>query len=156
MEFKEFLNESRYVTNGKLKPKKVYHTSSSKGIKSLNRPIWFALDIEHANAWQESISSDAGEAYIYAATVDGKIADVDDKEIKQLFNNENIDLDDYIVDVVSNPTKDELLKMPGTKLLLKKGYVGIVYLDYDPSDFQNDLDALLVLDPSAIKSWKKI
>jgi len=49
------------------------------------------------------------------------------------------------------------MKLEGTKLLIKNGFVGAVYVDYDPRDFQQDLDALIIFNAKkSVKGWKLV
>jgi hypothetical protein len=135
----------------------VWHVSKSRIDElSQNQPMWFALEYDHSlNGWYENSLQETGSAYLYEAVISGKIAVQGDPVIDKLFNDNDLDLvDDYIVDViVQNPTADEVNASEGTKLLKEAGYSGLIYYDYDPRDFDNDLEALIVFDQGSISDF---
>ena len=156
--FEQFVNEenyqSSYIKNEKV-TNKVYHVAGEP-IKSLNnRPMWFALEKEHSDdGWYANMISNGG-AYQYSAKINGKICDVFEDRIQELFQENGLDTREWEVAIVSNPTSDEVMKLEGTKLLIKNGFAGAIYVDYDPRNFQEDLDALIVFDAKKnVKNWK--
>lgn len=135
----------------------VWHVSNSP-IDQLDqtKPMWFALEYDHSlKGWYENSLQESGTAYLYEAFITGKIAVQGDPAIDELFNSEGLDIvDDYIVEVVvQNPTADEVDQAEGTRLLKEAGYVGLIYYDYDPRDFEKDLEALIIFDQGSISKF---
>ena len=156
--FEQFVNEenyqSPYIKNEKITGK-VHHVAGEP-IKALNKnPMWFALEKEHSDdGWYANMISNGG-AYQYSAKINGKICDVFEDRIQELFQENGLDTREWEVAIVSNPTSEEVMKLEGTKLLIKNGFAGAIYVDYDPRDFQEDLDALIVFDAKkSVKNWK--
>jgi len=154
----QFINEenyqSPYIKNEKVTGK-VYHVAGEP-IKALNnRPMWFALEKEHSDdGWYANMIENGG-AYQYSAKISGKICDVFEDRIQKLFQDNGLDTGEWETEIVSNPSAEEVMKLEGTKLLIKNGFVGAIYVDYDPRDFQEDLDALIIFDAKkSIKGWK--
>lgn len=148
-------NLDSYLTNGRLKAH-VYH-SSSRAValrKSSSAVLWFALDKTHALlGWHKNALLETNSARTYVASISGRIATSESNTTK-LFNNAKIDIDDYVTDIVGNPTSKEMLDHPGTKLLLAAGFDGFIYYDYNPSDFNKDLEALVIFNLQTIQNWK--
>lgn len=135
----------------KVSVNKVYHTSPRK-LKVSSKPMWFALDFKHAvgdnnDGWYYNTIDNRGRAYVYETNPKGNIAQYDDSKVKALFKNAKVDMDDYALELVENPSAPEVMAMKGTKLLIKNNYSGFVYMDYDPRDFQKDLPALIIFNP---------
>ena len=156
--FEEFVNEvnyqSPYIKNEKVTGK-VYHVAGEP-IKALNnRPMWFALEKEHSDdGWYANMIENGG-AYQYSAKINGKICDVFEDRIQKLFQDNGLDTGEWETEIISNPSADEVMKLEGTKLLIKNGFAGAIYVDYDPRDFQENLDALIIFDAKkSVKSWK--
>lgn len=126
----------------------VYHISSDQIKKLKNIPIWFSLKYSQSQGFYRSHHSQFGDAYVYSANINGELAYDADKKIIKLFNDADIDMDEYVLDLTSNPTSSEILNHPGTKLLLKNKYCGIKHSDYDPRDFNKDTKAVLIFNPS--------
>ena len=146
----------QYVRNNKI-ASKVYHVSTSPIVKVGSDPMWFALEKSHSDDGWFKNSERQGNAFQYEAVISGKIAYVGDADVSEIFYNVNEDVNDWIFDILANPTSDEVMKLKGTKALISAGYAGIVYPDYDPRDFQKDLDALIVFNPKkTVKNFKLI
>ena len=140
---------------------KVYHASSSPINNLGGDPMFFAIDKSHSDdGWFYNLTNSLGydSAYQYEAKVQGKIADIEEPEIERLFIKNEISLNDWAADLTSNPTAKEILNFKGTKLLQENGYVGATYFDYDPRDFQSELQkALIVFNPQKnVKNWKLV
>ena len=155
---KESLNEenyqSPYIKNEKVTGK-VYHVAGEP-IKALNnRPMWFALEKEHSDdGWYANMIENGG-AYQYSAKISGNICDVFEDRIQKLFKDNGLDTQEWETEIVGNPSAEEVMKLEGTKLLIKNGFAGAIYVDYDPRDFQQDLDALIIFDAKkSVKNWK--
>lgn len=129
-------------------PQEIYHTSLNK-IKSLNsNPMFFSLDKSVAkDGWFANAVQEGYKPTLYKSNMPSKIASIQDKEVIDLFKKNNISIDDYMADLASNPTAEEILSNPATKLLQDKGYQGLKVTDYDPRDVSKDLDSLLIFDP---------
>lgn len=131
-------------------PKSVYHNSRVK-IKQLDtRVMWFALNFSEGNAWFKNAVDDGDDAYLYEMIVKPglKIADK---------NSVGYSLDSLSTDLVSNPTDREVKGYKEVKDLIKDGYAGLVFSDYDPRDFQKDADSLILFNPKdSIVSFKLI
>ena len=156
----ESLNEenyqSPYIKNEKVTDK-VYHVAGEP-IKALNnRPMWFALEQEHSDdGWYANMIENGG-AHQYSAKISGKICDVFEDRIQKLFKDNGLDTQEWEIEIVGNPSADQVMKLEGTKLLIKNGFVGAVYADYDPRDFQQDLDALIIFDAKkSVKGWNLV
>lgn len=117
--------------------------------------MFFALEKEHGEGWFDSILENQGTAYLYEADINCNIADLKHKNIISLFEENNIDIFDYEMGLVENPSAEIILSEDGTNLLLQNGYEGCILNDYDPRDFQKDLESLLIFKPSnCIKNFK--
>jgi hypothetical protein len=135
----------------------LFHTSSKEfDIMNTNKPAWFAVKESHAaEGWGKNITSEGGLPYIYKADFKGNL--IKRKEAQILFKKNNIDFDDYEASLTENPTSKKVLNMKGTQLLKREGFDGLEYLDYDPRNFQKDLKAIIVFEPSkSISSSKRI
>tara|TARA_B110000285_G_scaffold138137_1_gene154643 strand:- start:335 stop:895 length:561 start_codon:yes stop_codon:yes gene_type:complete len=156
--FEQFVNEanyqSPYIKNEKVTGK-VYHVAGDP-IKSLNsRPMWFALEKEHSDDGWYANMLEYGGAYQYSAKVSGKYCDVFEDRIQKLFKDNGLDTEEWEIAIVGNPASSEVMKLAGTKLLIKNGFDGAIYADYDPRDSQADLDALIVFNAKKnVKNWK--
>lgn len=129
-------------------PRNIYHTSLNK-IKSLeSNPMFFALDESAAkDGWFANAVQEGNKPTLYKSNMPSKIASIQDKEVVDLFKKNNINVEDYMADLASNPTSEEILSYPATKLLQDNGYQGLKVTDYDPRDVSKDLDSLLIFDP---------
>lgn len=124
---------------------RVWHVGPQKFASPETRPMWFALERSHSDAWFQNTLYDNGHAHQYSARVNGDIVHIDD--VRDQLEASDIDPREWIAEVVGNPDSDEVLALEGTQMLMSLGYSGVIYPDYDPRDFQKDLDALLVFDP---------
>jgi len=152
----ESLNENQrpYIKNEKVTGK-VYHVAGEP-IKTLNnRPMWFALEKEHSDdGWYANMIENGG-AYQYSAKISGKICNVFEDRIQKLFQDNGLDVGEWETEIIGNPSAEEVMKLEGTKLLIKNGFAGAIYVDYDPRDFQEDLDALIIFNAKkSVKGWK--
>lgn len=148
----------QYIRNNKIGGK-VYHVSYDPINRLNNRPMWFALEKSHSDdGWfKNSVEDDRGNVYQYSASISGKIGEIDDEEVVEVFNSIGEDRWDWVADITSNPDADWVMSMDGTRALIKAGYAGLVYPDYDPRDFQYNLDALVVFNgKKSVKNWKLI
>jgi hypothetical protein len=136
----------------------VYHISAEAISSLAHKPLWFALEKNHAiNGWFKNSLEDNGTAFLYSATLDRAVSHIDDDDIIELFEKIDEDPTEWVEMIVSNPTSKEVYEHAATKALVKAGHIGLVYSDYDPRDFQEDLDALVVFDAAAhVKNWKLI
>lgn len=147
-----------YIRNNKISGK-VYHVSYEPINKLNNRPIWFALEKDHSDdGWfKNSVEDGRGNVYQYSANISGKIGDFDDENIVEIFNSAGEDRWDWVADITANPDAEWVMSMKGTRALIKAGYDGLVYSDYDPRNFNYDLEALLVFNGAkSVKNWKLI
>lgn len=147
-----------YIRNNKISGE-VYHVSYDPIDKLNNRPMWFALEKSHSDdGWfKNSVEDDRGNVYQYSARISGKIGEIDNEDVVEVFNSIGEDRWDWVADITSNPDADWVMSMEGTRALVKAGYAGLVYPDYDPRDFQYNLDALVVFNGrKSVKNWKLI
>lgn len=135
-----------------------YHVSSQKVRTLENNPLWFALEKSHSDeGWLANTLDSLGQAFQYEALIEGKIGRLDDPNVLEIFNRIGEDPNEWQEEIVGNPSADDVISLRGTQELIRAGYVGIIYLDYDPRDFSKDLDALLVFRPlESIKRFKLI
>tara|TARA_R110000744_G_C19107835_1_gene534359 strand:+ start:21 stop:509 length:489 start_codon:yes stop_codon:yes gene_type:complete len=158
MKYVKKLILERYLSGDKLKGK-VYH-AASKPINKLNtNPIWFALEKTHSDkGWFTNIiDNGSDEAYQYEGNVIGKVGDLADSDVVEILNSVGVEPFEWSADMASNPGAKEVLQNKGTKALMKAGYVGIIYYDYDPRNFQAGLQAIIVFNPlKSVKGWKLI
>lgn len=155
--FEQFITE-KYLSGNTVKGL-VYHASSVEIKRLTSDPMWFALEKSHSDkGWFSNIIDDGrDEAYQYEGKIQGKICDVTDEKIETLFQNNGLDVEDWVIEIVSNPSADDVIGLGGTKFLIKNGFVGAIYSDYDPRDFQADLEALIIFNPlKSVKGWKLI
>ncbi len=144
-----------------MKFKNLYHSSNKKISRPSNKPMFFAIDMQHAagddfRGWYYNMIS-SGTAYVYEAKPKGKVAAYDDRKVEKLFEDNKVDLEEYVYDLVANPSQSEIQKMEGTKLLEKNKYIGLQYVDYDPRNFAKDLEAVVIFNPAKSTSgFKKI
>ena len=145
--FKEYLTEAAQI--------KIYHTSKNKISSLKSDPMWFAIKLSHAvKGWHKNNKDEGLNSFVYETTLNGKIAKAKSKVIQNLFIKNDVDLEDYVIELVGNPSAAEVKNMDGTKLLIKNGYDGIQYDDYDPRDFSNDLAAILLFNPKkSSRGW---
>ena len=140
----------------------LYHSSFKKINRPDNRPMFFALDFKHAasddfRGWYWNNVQDRGSAYLYETKPKGKIAAYDDRKVKQLFVDNNVDMEEYIFALLANPTSKEIQQMEGTKLLESNRFSGFQYLDYDGRDFSKDLEAIIIFNPARnLSGWKLV
>ena len=140
----------------------LYHSSFKKINRPDNRPMFFALDFKHAasdalTGWYYNNLQDRGSAYLYETKPKGKIAAYDDRKVKQLFEDNNVDMEKYVFALLANPTPKEIQQMEGTKLLENNRYSGFQYLDYDGRDFSKDLEAIIIFNPARnLSGWKLV
>lgn len=156
LEAKALLHELSEET---FKAGKNFYHSSVEPIDSLNhKPMWFALEKSHAiDGWFKNSLEDAGSAFLYSATLDREISHIKDRRITKIFEKISLDPNDWVDMIIGNPTTKEVYEHAGTKALIKAGHIGLVYSDYDPRDFQRDLDAAVVFDAAShVKNWKLI
>lgn len=147
-----------YIRNNKISGK-VYHVSYGPINKLNNRPMWFALEKEHSDdGWfKNSIEDGRDDVYQYSASISGRIGEINDAEVVEIFNSIDEDRWDWVADITSNPDAEWVMSMKGTRALIKAGYAGLVYPDYDPRDFNYELDALLVFNGAkSVKNWKLV
>jgi hypothetical protein len=136
----------------------VYHCSP-KAISSLtHKPLWFALEKDHAiDGWFQNTLENNDSAFLYSATLDKQVSHIYDDNIVSLFDEIGEDSMDWVDMIIGNPSAEEVLRHVATKALIAAGHIGLVYSDYDPRDLQKDLDALVVFDAAAhVKSWKLV
>jgi hypothetical protein len=136
----------------------VYH-ASPKAISSLtHKPLWFAMEKDHAiDGWFQNTLENNDSAFLYSATLDKPVSHIYDDNIVSLFDKIGVDSNDWVEMIIGNPSAEEVLNDAGTKALIAAGHIGLVYSDYDPRDFQKDLDALVVFDAAKhVKNWKLI
>ena len=136
----------------------VYHVSISEIKELTSDPMWFALEKSHSDeGWFLNALENDGEAYQYSGRFVGKVGFLYDPEVKAVFDAIDEDPDDYSTELVSNPTAEEVMNLKATKALIDAGYDGLIYYDYDPRDFQNDLEALIVYNPlKSIRDWRLV
>jgi hypothetical protein len=154
------------MINENLQDMTLWHVSKSK-ITSLGKtPMFFALKKAHSLGWYKSVLNDGTDsAYMYKATLKPNAVIVSYKKLKQILLLPSSDyIEDYIDMLISNPSSREILSDDITKAAIKNGIDGITYLDYDPRDFNKDLEAVLLFNPKkslssieeeSIKSSKK-
>ncbi len=156
-EFNQIILE-RYLSGDKLK-RKVYHAAFEPISKLNSNPMWFALEKTHSDkGWFSNIiNNGSDEAYQYEGKVTGKVGDLDNNDVIEVLESIGVEPYDWSTEMVSNPNAKEVLQNKGTKALMKAGYAGIIYYDYDPRDFQADLQAIIVFNPlKSVKGWKLI
>ena len=137
----------------------VFYHSSAEPIGSLKRkPLWLALEKDHAvDGWFKNTLENNGTAFLYSATLDRPVSHIRDADVVRLFQNIDEDPAEWVEMIVGSPTSEEVYDHAATKALINAGHIGLVYSDYDPRDFQEDLDAIIIFDAAAhIKNWKLI
>jgi len=122
----------------------VYHNSSSPINKIVNRPIWAALDMRDAMCYYKNMINEIGESYLYEIKIEGNFFN-DDLEI--FLHEGGIDYYEFLADLTANPSSEEILQLEGVKLLINKGYDGLIHEDYDPCDNSKDTNVILIFDP---------
>ena len=132
-----------------------YHNSRTP-IKNLtDQTMWFSLDLDGALGHYDNSIMDINKSYLYKAEIIANILDSD--SIGEFFHKNNIDLDEWICDMVGNPTQEEIMNMEGTKKIIGSGYDGVIHTDYDQWDPSYDTDVLILFKPkSKIFRWEKI
>jgi len=125
---------------------KLYHTSWNEIDRLGQRPLWFALELEHATeGWAKTDPTKLG--WVYEGTFAGELANEQDPAVQMLFSDYNIDIEEYVLALLANPTETEIMSEPGSYLLQLMGYDAFQYTDYDPRDFSKDLPSILVFSP---------
>lgn len=155
--FEQFINE-KYLSGNTVKGP-VYHAASVEIKRLTSNPMWFALERSHSDkGWFSNIIDDGrDEAYQYEGKISGKVGNLSDPGVEMVFDEIGEDPYDYADELVGNPTAKEVMNLKATKALMQAGYVGLIYFDYDPRDFQADLEALIVFNPlKSVKGWKLV
>jgi hypothetical protein len=91
-----------------------------------------------------------GESYLYEIVVKGNF----EWDIDTTLEENGIDSYEYLADITSNPSEEELLSYPGTKLFIDKGFDGIIHSDYYQWDPSQDTEVILIFNP--IKSFVSV
>lgn len=126
----------------------VFHNSPSPIKEIINRPIWASLELEEALGFYDNALMDVGQSFLYRMVIKGNFIYEDYTE--EIFEENGLDYDDYVADLTSNPTMDEILNYEGTKLLLKNGYDGIIHSDYYVWDPQDSVETILIFRPKDV------
>jgi hypothetical protein len=143
--YNDFLFES--MDDDSFIPNKVYHNSPIK-INSLgDSPMWFSLEREYGEEYYNNRLLDGGPSYLYEGIIKSGIPHIYSDYITRIFAENEIDQDEWISEIVGNPDSDEVMSLEGTKIIMNAGYPGIVYPDYDPFDYDNDVDTLIIFNP---------
>ena len=152
-----FESDSKYIKNRNVS-RPVYHVGGYKFDVLKNLPTWFSLEKKHSDdGWFKNMIDNTGEAYQYKGRVIGKVGHIFDEDVEDLFKKYQIDSDDWMMSLIENPHPTDVLKLSGTKMLMTEGFVGLIYPDYDPTDWGSDLDALIVFEPKqSITNFKLI
>lgn len=137
------------MINENLQDMNLWHVSKSKITSLRKTPMFFALKKAHSLGWYNSALNDgADSAYVYKATLKPGAVIVNYKKLKQMLSLPSSDyIDDYIDMLLSNPSSSEITNDKITKAAIKNGIDGITYLDYDPRDFNKDLEAVILFNP---------
>jgi len=131
-----------YIINNE--PLTVYHNSPIL-IHSLdNRPMWAALDLKNAMCYYQNMINQNSKSYLYKVEL---IGDFFNGDLETLLEQNSIDYYEFLADLTANPTAEEILDMEGIKLLINKGYDGLIHEDYDPCDNSKDTNVILIFDP---------
>jgi N-acetylglutamate synthase-like GNAT family acetyltransferase len=153
LEKKEMLLKLKDVVNtisehvekmAQVENKKLYHTSADPIDKIKSKPMWFTDNEKNAKGYHRNTQEAAGRAHTYEASATGNI--LNDKELHQQAKKLKFNYDDFVGDMVSNPTQQELAKHPVVNKL-KRFADGIEHPDYDPDDNQKDTKATLMFHP---------
>jgi hypothetical protein len=128
----------------------VYHNSPSKIDEFTSRPIWASLELDESLAFYDNSMETIGESYLYEIVVKGNF----EWDIDTTLEENGIDSYEYLADITSNPSEEELLSYPGTKLFIDKGFDGIIHSDYYQWDPSQDTDVILIFNP--IKSFVSV
>jgi hypothetical protein len=123
----------------------VFHNSPSPIKNIINRPIWASLELEEALGFYDNALMDVGQSFLYRIVIKGNF--IYEAYAEEIFEENGLDYDDYVADLTSNPTMDEILNYEGTKLLLKNGYDGIIHSDYYVWDPQESVETILIFRP---------
>ena len=126
---------------------------SSVAINSLsNRPMWFTPKIEWAKEYHKNAMSNANDkVFTYEVSITGNI--LTEEEASRLAKSKDVDFDDTIADLVTNPTEEEVLKVIE---MFRPHCDGFFQWDYDPTDW-GDGESILVFDPAKnVKIIKEI
>lgn len=138
--------------------REVYHISPQQVNSLRDEPMWFALEKSHADAWFANTVESHGKAFLYKATLSSKnISHIKDREIVDIFKSAGEKPSNWETAIVENPNAQTVLRLKGTKALIAAGHIGLIYSDYDPRDFQKDLDALVIFSAKRnVKTLRKI
>jgi len=152
----KLFEELTYMRDGKI-ISKVYHVSAEPISHLDDTPMWFALERDHSEQWFTNTLDAHGQAYQYEATIMGKVAHINDQTIQEMFARSGLDPIEWEDEIVGNPDRETVMALRGTSLLISGGYSGLIYSDYDPRDWNEDLDALIIFRPAtAVKGFKLI
>ena len=134
---------------------KIYHMANVPIPSLSSRPMWFWMEEELGHILYDRNQQEGRDTYLYEANVAGNIADTSDQEIKDLFEQNGVI--DFVGELASNPSEDEVLAFDGTKVLLENGYDGLIFWDYHPGDSQQDAKALIIFNTAkSVSNWKRI
>lgn len=135
------------MINENLQDMILWHVSTPEITSLGTTPMFFALEKDHSIGWYKSALNDgAGSAHMYKATLKPNVVIVTYEELKRMLSLQDDD-DNYIEMLVSNPSSREILSNKITKEAIRNGIDGITYLDYDPRDFDKDLEAVILFNP---------
>ena len=130
-------------------PTKGYHNSPSK-IDSVehNRPMWLALTKEMGLNYLHSAKSNLNwdHSYLYEFDINGII--LEKQEIIEALKDHELTYDDFVSELVCNPTQHYLSNMEEIKILQNVSD-GIIHHDYDPRNSQApSIKVMFVFNPS--------
>jgi hypothetical protein len=130
----------------------VFHVSPGE-IRSLDsRPMFFAISRHDSDGWFQNLLDDGREAWQFGGRFSGRGVRIDDPEIVQMLD----DVDETLALLLSNPDAEDILGDPGLQRVMKAADA-ILIPDYNPWNFDEESDSLLVFDPQkSIREFKVI
>lgn len=123
---------------------RVYSTFSSPLTRLAPVARWFSLNEDEAKMYHQLSLRESDIAYTYEFKINAKIANFIDTE--EIADDNDIDYYDFVADMVSNPSANEVKNNQMVKILQKMGYEGVYLSDYHPENPQKDITTLMLFD----------
>lgn len=129
-----------------------YHVSTENISNVNSNPMFLFKSQKISNALLRAFKDERDEGYQYSADITGNVLSL--AGLKKLLKD---DWEDYVADMVSNPTVNEIMNNDSTKAIISAGYVGVELLDYHPADPQKDAKSLLIFNArKTLSNFKKL
>lgn len=120
----------------------VFHVSPGEIQYLDSRPMFFAVSKHDSDGWFQNLLDDGRSAWQYRGRFSGQTFRISDPQIAQMLD----DVDETLAMLLSNPDADEILGDPGLQKIMSVADA-ILIPDYNPWNFDEDADSMLVFNP---------